>query len=288
MNLKNIRHLDWWVALVGWVVAIMGFNPHWMLIPYTLFGILLFIWRIKSIYDTKMEHSEHLVKDFQNSEVTFNPYLKDGLKLEVKPLYSKEINEHLEDDAYKDIKENIKRRDSYIKLHNEELKEFYGDLSGNIIKGITEQRDIIEPNILKCISNNYQSLESIPLKIYSHDGFHDLICSYNNTIWVESNDKNELEEFKKESIRIFDDAIQRKFKFELLLCYHTKIQAYQSCINRELNRIIDEIKTGTTPLKGKCTKYSKEDSFGRYVWAAYVQINTIEYKVVNLWQYIKK
>jgi hypothetical protein len=127
--------------------------------------------------------------------------------------------------------------------------------------------------------------------INSHDdNIHDLICDYHYNIWIESNDKNELEEIKKELIKKFDDAIKRKFKFKfkLILIYYNKIEVYKTDIDRELNRIIDEIRTGKTPLKGKCTKYSKEDSFGRYVWAVYMQIIIIKYKAVNLWHYIKK
>jgi hypothetical protein len=82
MELKNVGYIGWWTALIVWVGEIVSINSLWMLIFYILAGILLFIWRLKIIYDIKIKHSESLFKDFHNPVVDFNQYLKDGLKLE--------------------------------------------------------------------------------------------------------------------------------------------------------------------------------------------------------------
>lgn len=298
MNLKNIRDIGWWTALVIWVGSIVKVNSLWMLIFYILAGVLLFIGRLKIVYDNKIQHSEDLIKDFQNQKVVFNTFLINGLKLEVKP-YSNEIIEHL--DAYKDIKENIEKRDIYIKLHNEELKVFYSDLKDDLINYIIQQqeqhllrdfnknKEQIELDILGVILNNYYTLMSLSFYIDSHDNNSYFLKSYyNSSIWGVNDNKKDLEDIGKEITKKFDNAITRKFKFKLLLCYYNEIKAYQTDIDKKLNRIIDEIRTGIIPLKGKCTKYSKEDSFGWYVWAVYIQIITIKQKVVTLWHYINK
>lgn len=262
-----------------WVVAIVAFNPYWMLIPYALVGALFVIRLLQIRKKNKLKHLRDITKDFQHPEVSLNREKYD-LNLEVKP-YFKEINEHLEDGTYKDVRESIGRRNIYIKLHNEEFKEFLRDLQGDIINCIKQRnfvevdetrscaeqinfftKEIINSNILGVVCNNYQAPESISFRIYSHNGFHDLICKYNQDIWIESNDEKRLQRIENEIIEMFDDAIKRKLKFKLLLCYYNKIRIYQTSINVELKRIIDETRIGTTLLKGKCSKCLKQNIFG--------------------------
>lgn len=275
MNLKNTPHLDYIITLISWVVSIMAFNPLWMLIPYTLIGILIFIWLLQIRNKNKLKHSEDLVLNFQNPEVRFNQ-VKGSLALEV-ILDSDEINEHLRD-AYIDINKMIERRNIYIKLYNQELKEFYSDLQENILRCIEKKfikydysrsgvgqinffnTESIESDILGIIRRNCQSPE-LSFRINPHDRFYDLVCTYNQNIWIISDNIDELKKTEKNIINTFNNTIKTKLKFKLLLCYYDKIRV-QTSINKELNQIIDSIRNRATPLKGKCSKCLKENIFG--------------------------
>lgn len=223
--------------------------------------------------ELKINHSKELVKNFQNQKVTLD-LVKDSLKLKVKS-YPEEINSHLEDDVYKDLKKIIKRRNDYIKLHNEELNVFYSDLNVDIIKYINQKnfiefdnsrssegqetffnKDTIEVEIIKAIFNNYNTLYPISFRIELHDNYYYLYCTINNNIWFMCDDKEKLNEIEKLIIITFNNAIQRKLW--LLLGYYGEIEALQSTINTKLKQ--------TSLLKGKCIKCPKENTFFQYLW----------------------
>lgn len=291
--------MDWNLILkLGWYYM----RIIWNYIVYIIGSILtgIFVWVI-SMYrgwkrytkELKLSHSIELIKDFQCPEVTFNHFLKDGLKLEVKP-YPNELIEHLKDDTYKDKKakekrdssliEIIERRDFYInKLHNEELKAFYDNLQDDIITCIEKRnfikhdnsrssvgqinffnKETIELDIIRVIQNNYYALESLKFKINLHDNFNDLALQNNSNPWVISDNehKKELEDVENELTTIFDEAINKKFY--LFLWYYHEITEFQTLINEKLKKIIDEMMTGN-PLKSKCTKCPKGCSFGQYI-----------------------
>lgn len=260
MNLKNIPHLDWLIPLLALVEVIMPSKLLLMVI-----GVLLIVWLLQIRNENKLKHSRDIVKDFQYSEVVLESLHKGNLTLKVKP-YPDEINEHL-GDAYIDTKEMIERRNIYIKLYNIELNEFYSDLKEDILNSISknlfnkENIEIIESDILRVIYSNNQ-YPVISFRINSHDNIHDLVCVISQNIWIVSENKNELIEIRNKIIKKFDDAIERKFKFKLLLYYYKEITIYQTDINKELQHIIDKIRTESTPLKGTCSKCLNENIFG--------------------------
>jgi len=243
---------------------------------------VLFIWLFQIRYKNKLTHLRDLFKDFQYLAVNLSPYLIDGLKLEVNS-YPKEINEHLRDDAHKDVTETSERINVYIKLHNEEAREFYSGLQDDIINYIKQRnfiecdtssstegqinffnKESIKLDILRVMINSYPAVpESLSFEIRSYGDFNSLFCKNTSNSWILSDNerKEELKEIEKGLILIFNNTI-RKFKFKLLLCYYDEIKTYQTSINKELKQIIDEIKIGTTPLKSKCSKCLKENVFG--------------------------
>ncbi len=106
-----------------------------------------FDWVYKERTDD-LKHSMDLYRELKiraNSEIIFNSDKKD-LRLYIKSKtdeppdkfndlidYSEEVNSHLEDSAYKNIRDIIERRCFYINsLHNNELREFLDKLNSEI------------------------------------------------------------------------------------------------------------------------------------------------------------
>lgn len=217
----------------------------------------------------KLKHSKDIVSSFRNLEATLTIVNKNSVIVEVE-LYVEDLNEHLKNDAYRDIKELIERRDFYIKVHNEEVIKVYNDLKENVLKCIKQKKilkleaiEIIDSDILKYIYNRHNSLEPISFKIEPYNNIHSLNCNVNQNVWIEcdANNLNKLEEIKTQILLNFDDSIEKKLM--LLSGYFIEIKSDQIKINIKLQQIIDKIET--IYLKGNCKKCSNWSSLGQYV-----------------------
>lgn len=248
----------------------------------------------------KLNRSEELVKNFQNTRVVLNPYLKDGLKLEVES-YPTELIKHLKDDAYKDKKAKEKRNSSVIelieirnffidKLHNEELRIFYSDLQKKILDLIKQRNFIkcdtsrstegqinffneegIELDVLRIIIASYPATPmSLSFQIRSYDNFKELFCINTSNPWINSDSKyeKELEDIGKELTTIFNDAIDKHFY--LFSWYYREITDFQTHINEKLKQITDKMKVGK-PLAGKCDECPSLGGFWRYKWQQFIK-----------------
>lgn len=292
MNMKLPNHIEkiaWLLGVLALIRVILDFiqksmyecQSIWWWRDFVLI-IVLSVLLLKGLLlirnKNKLKHSEDLIKDFQYPEVSFNSYLKDGLKLEVEPSLSKEINRHLDAHWIKSSTDDklsvyglIEKRDFYIhELHNKMLKTFCDDLKDDLLRCVMQvnyfDKQNIEPieiSILGVIRNYYEDRrQPLSFKIYSNHTHHNLVCEYNYTIWIEGHSEQELkeiEELKKELIKKFDDAFKSK-KFELLIGYYKKINNNQIRINQELKQIIDKVRTGT-PFEGHCSECLKADFF---------------------------
>jgi hypothetical protein len=287
--------------LIDWEIISKIFWSFILYIIGSIFTVATLVWVVrmwrgwtKYKKAVKFDHSKELFKDLQNPVVKLNPYLKDGLKLEVEP-YPDEIIEHLKDDAYKDkkAKENrnisvieiIETRDFYIdKLHNEELRILYSDLQKEILDPIKQRnfikcdtsrstdgqinffnKETIELDILRVIIASYPDApKSLSFQIRSYDNFKEFFCINTSNPWIISDTKHEkkLKELDNLLPTIFDDAIKRKFG--LIVWYYNEINEFQICISEKLKQIHESTKS--TFLKGKCKKCPKEDSLWRYTW----------------------
>ncbi len=218
-------------------------------------------------------HSKELVKDLQNgvnSEVVLNQE-ENSFKLEVKS-YSKEINEHLEDDAYRDICKIIRRRDFYINnLYNYELQELFRDLSEDIISNIKQripvEWDSSQPEPPYFVRKNILSslAKAIREKSLMLDCLGNILYQPGGGNWVKSDNENERKEIGKMAIMKFNSAISSK-RFGILMLYLDNIREDPNQIKEKLNKIINDVGKDI-PLKGSCKKCPKKDGFfWRHAW----------------------
>lgn len=274
--------------------SLRKYIPISLLLSFLVGVIKLLLGWNKYKKEIKLNHSKDLIKELKMvSKVVFSKDDKTDLKLFVEPesdipldnkSYSEEVNAHLEDSVYKDIRELIDRRDFYInKLHNTELQEFLNELNLKIMRELTQKIPNIpewdefsgQPKPKKYYTKYLKSEIGVRIQFYyeNYYGKRDLLSLniQKNGVWnelritnllVSSDDYAEIQEIKKMIEKNFNIAINSGC-FKILKHYLDNIIKYHNCIEKELNKLMGDVDSGT-PLKGHCNKCPIGDSLWQY------------------------
>lgn len=255
-NLKNIRHLDWLIALITWVVSIMAFNPPWMLIPYVLIGVLLIIWWLQNISKDKLEKFKSAKPTLLSRHNTSIDYERETLCIPILLLTK-------DDDFDSCLKRDLESINKDIKQYNSLAWAFVNDFNSKIMS----------LGKLRLIEHDDTRSSSKPLKYHTKHLYYEIgqqlssfdECHYGKrsplnfntrpitesdgiTRWkadigcnilFASVDKTEIDEIEKEILEIFDTAVHST-RFKELNRFFERIKNRYEIYKNEMVRVLLE------------------------------------------------